>query len=418
MKKFLIVFLSVFVIIIGCSDVDVENAEKNARYKRIENQENLIKRELLLEDFDALYEYVKTYYRGPEAINNQGYFDDNFELYKGEISSDMSIKAFYGLASDYLSTLDSGDVYLDHLSSEDELYLPFSIKFEDGWRIDESYLDSDTYEAYEILQINGISVEELEEKLFPIASLKYQMDHLEMLEDYYTFATSFNVVYGSYEEIVVMAMKDGKVEELTFKPLTYDVFGLICRDEAYYSQQNTFRVINEEELLIRIGSFDGVDFQREINEIFKQVKDANVDTLVVDFRGTSGGNAEAGLYLLEHLVAEEIKWIESVSRESTSDYTFDGHLQVLVGYQTSGIATLISEYIQSNDLGLVIGDEPNGYNCYYEKQIVKVLPHTDLHVHMGTKLIMLEESVMLKGLEPDLNYTLSEDNILSYMANE
>jgi C-terminal processing protease CtpA/Prc len=325
-------------------------------------------------------------------------------------------------------------------------YLPLSIKVVAGkmylW-IDNS-MEQKMKRGDEILEINGqpaTTILSTIYKVFPADGdiTTYIDKNIEL---------GFSWMYYFYVEQpddfkLKIKGAEGQVKEITIRALTRDVqfenYEKYYQPKADADQPDRFHelTIDGDMATLRLPSFDyrrikkaGVKSKSFYKSVFKQLKEKQVNYLVVDLRGNTGGRNEFADDAVPYIrkasttapfLKKTISWegkTKTYKLKKASKYVFKGKVYVLTDGRTYSAGNTLARYLKEFAHATIIGEETG---TRYEgfaagsKQYV-TLPHLKIKIGIPRYHILFSASekqkTTNKGLLPDHHVKYSFEDIV------
>lgn len=174
----------------------------------------------------------------------------------------------------------------------------------------------------------------------------------------------------------------------------------------------------QDYALLTLNSCDYNDeYKTTLERMFAAVKQRKINNIIVDLRNNSGGNSQVANEFIKYLDVDKLnlgsftrRWgplkytqnFNSVDNEKYENSLFRGNVFVLTSGNTFSSAMMFSQFIQDNDLGLIVGEVPgnaaNGYGeiTYYS------LKNSGLNIQISTKEFKRADQSRDDYIIPDL----------------
>lgn len=161
-----------------------------------------------------------------------------------------------------------------------------------------------------------------------------------------------------------------------------------------------------------------------VNNMFKEVKEQNIQNVVVDLRNNTGGNSGVVNEFIRYvdidsyknpIVKQRFGWfsIPVCSRYGKNDkyeeLLFDGKIYLLTSNITFSSAMTFTDIIQANKIGIIVGESPgNAPNCYTDTAMF-LTPNTRTEIMISTKRQYAIDKNKKEGLiQPDIECNQEE----------
>ncbi|MAJ71057.1 MAG: hypothetical protein CBB67_012230 [Alteromonadaceae bacterium TMED7] len=371
----------------------------------------------LQQDLDYL---VATMSRGHPAFEqyvDSEQFSAQVERLSAQLKDNMTRKQAFAVLGQLTPYFNDGHSILFPLLAEftyaEEAGIqtfPFGVNVRDGKiRLARAYQrrgDQKTLAAgSEIVSINGHAASEIIARLTPMShgeSPALRESMLSLLFHYWLFAV-FDV-----KGDIQLALKDNS------KTTTLTLLNDQHWERAGAGQEdNELTFITPQVAYLRVESFD-VDTEQGaydafINESFKQIRQQKAQTLIIDIRGNTGGQSDAGAQIIQYLTdkpvpqgfvaieklnSDTIGWFgyrgepgEVIELSVESDgmiepvapsLQFKGDVWGVIDRMSYSAAILFATTIQDNQLGKLMGEPTGGYANQTGNLTPFYLPNTRL----------------------------------------
>ena len=399
------------------------------------------------------------YYYESKAI-----IDSAFNSLEAQIDHPMDEFEFFNLIAPMVELIKDGhnSVLPSHEGVEaiikNQNLLPLVVGFHDDYlyvRRDYS-LKNELEIGATITHINGIPHDSLIQSLMRVLprdgyNLQYARTELNDIFRFY-----FHVVHGFNEEYVIGTSGPFGDSEFTVKAL--DLNTIRERRKKLYGKSllaNEGKIDLEisdslQTAFLTIPTWDRKTIKKEFRQNFKKVirtymkeiRERDVDHLVIDVRGNGGGNPTYVRYLLQYLFDEPfLQSMECrvVSRKHEEDFEkrtrrkwypwygigkfrnrkkhFDGSLYVLMdqgSFSASAcFVAILDNYNKGRLLGSTTAGNPHIHSGYLNKTSVK-LPNTKMRVAPGNLCNRYKEISEREGygLDPNIEVIYSRQDII------
>ncbi len=397
-----------------------------------------------VEDLTFLAENIKKY--NPALSHYHPEFDDLSTQVISNVRNDsISIFKYYSAVSRICALANEGhfkigsrdDVLRKGILSDSYAYLPLQVKiiagrlFVIGNFSDEQHID----QGDEILTINGMSAQSILEKLLELTPSDGEISTYahRKIEDGFPTLYYFHIQQTKTFEISLLD-KNKKERTVHIKALVRS--DQIKNLKKYYSKEkpesssvnesfHSFE-INDTYALLKLPSFDfrrvnkfEVKSKKLYKTIFAELKEKEVQNLVIDLRNNTGGRNEFAddmvPFILKSSSIDEplkttISW-EGKNRiyniPNASKLAFKGSIYVLVNGKTfsagSSLARFLKEYGNATVIGTETGTRYEGFAAGSTQDIN--LPNTKMNIGIPRYHILYPTSTQQKtinrGLLPD-----------------
>lgn len=189
--------------------------------------------------------------------------------------------------------------------------------------------------GFEIIRINGISIEDIMKRITPYVAMdgfnedaKYKAAVEDDLAYYYNYAFG----QSEYFEFELRNPRDQKEIKKKLKGISNAEFNF------KYSQDTPFpwtikKVDTLNAALLRIGSFNSlatreskqISFKSFLKQTFDDIKDQNVENIVIDLRNNSGGELKNSILLYSYLTDSPFQFTKEIEIATVSPPTYIQH---------------------------------------------------------------------------------------------
>ncbi|MBD3217161.1 MAG: hypothetical protein GF310_02715, partial [candidate division Zixibacteria bacterium] len=397
---------------------------------------------------EMMEEYCPTLYEYNDKADIERLFDSLYQ----EID-DTTFYRFHQVISRFVAG--ANEAHFDVGSKEDPFmagifdgsfrFIPLVLKFlDDNTYVRYSYIsDSSIQRGDRILAINSMSMDDLREKIMPhIFSdgdiITYKLERMTAIFEllYYWHierADSFTVTYipfgdSTANRITLRAMnrpemvevlKERNAEETREDEEENKFYEFEIDDKTAYLKLKTFdwRVVKEYELEADVFYED----------IFQQLRNEDVENLIIDLRSNRGGRQEFGNEMIQFILKKDR---DGVFRKSISwkgrereykiperhELNFKGDIYVLVNGETYSTAANLAQYLKEFGKAVLIGRETGSRHEGFaagSKESVS-LPNSKIHIGIPRYWIQSpsakDQGVKNRGTLPDyeVRYTITE----------
>ncbi|MCL2637008.1 MAG: S41 family peptidase [Oscillospiraceae bacterium] len=374
---------------------------------------HLLTREEAIADIDYILRYLKSRHpaalRGiPEAVLEQSRTE------KENFSEQVTVLQLWQAAARILAVFGDSHTNVGVYIDPQDYYLQSSYyRFTDGVL----YFARGEFEGSAVISIAGIPVEDLErtfKEQFPVeleAYADYLFSHAVRWRHFLMFLNA----EVSEQIIVVFETPGGEIISKEYSFSEWEVPKDDDEDDSF-----VFYEIDKEN---SVGIFTLTNckyndiFCETLEEFFTEVKENELQTVVVDLRKNGGGFkcviTEFMRYLdIEHYADSSFKarygpvfWHLNESRiknDKFDDLTFSGDIYVLTSTRTYSAATILAAVISDNGLGKIVGEASGQPIPFYAGMLYFETPNAKLHFGIsGSYISRPDESKTDSTLTPD-----------------
>jgi hypothetical protein len=203
-------------------------------------------------------------------------------------------------------------------------------------------------------------------------------------------------------------------------------------------QDNWFRVLPQNIAYLRLGTFDvapaSADYSELIQTSFTEIAEKRIDKLIIDVRGNTGGQTDAGAEVISYLtnttVHQSAKATEKLTQETNGLFGYKGkpgetieldvlnaesikpadkHLQfggkavVLINEMTYSAGIVFATTVQDHQLATLMGQATGGHANQTGNLVPFYLPNTKLLVLAPSRyIIRASGSHKKQPVQPDI----------------
>ena len=360
-------------------------------------------------------------------------------------------------------------------------FFPFNIKIQD-----QKYYINDADIAHkfdingaEILRINGISVEEVSNRLrqhmvkdgfsnpYGVKEIEiyFRMAYSNFIDNPETFTLTLNTSSEPTKKMVIQALSLSKIDSLhqSNKPVNTHKKALdlkITSDNIGILDINSFRNGYIEHF--------GQTFVPYIDSVFQVLDEQHIQSLVIDLRGNTGGWTANGKHLFSYFIEEPMEYMQKVEVKKHEQYSFDslivsppgymdtfdlvlnanglyewknypslkaiphkhhrykGKVYIMVDEMSRSCSAVFSALMQDHTEATLVGKETGASKCGSSAMVMAItLPNTKIPVHFSTARYYtnVKYTNNCRGIIPDIKTSHETDseeelNALLYMIKE
>lgn len=283
-----------------------------------------------------------------------------------------------------------------------------------------SSLDSIIPRGAKILSINGVSAEEMINSMLPYVAGEKEPFKLSRVDS--SFPALRHMLYPADSfDIVFLPEGEKEAKTVTYKATDYEE--LKRRSPALPKSTNdeTYSFTIDEKRNVAIMDFrEFRDKQRmEVfaDSMFRELRNRNIDNLIIDLRWNGGGNSAVGDVLLQYISpepfvqmdkalvrispmtrklmgAEDIAPMFSFFEMTEDQYIkprtgqeghYNGNVYLLTSNKTFSSAGSFAWAFKECGMGTVVGEETGGMNVCYGDVLSYRLPVSRLHCSISFK---------------------------------
>ncbi|GAB5523149.1 MAG: S41 family peptidase [Roseivirga sp.] len=287
----------------------------------------------VLEDITVLQTNLERFHAGLSRFTPADSLDYYFELVKSRLGDEQQVVDFYKEITFLLNkvrcghTRSSMPTMANDGFKSNHLFLPVSVVYlEDKLYIDDFLTNEGALKkGEEILTINGLSVKEINRRIFDhhssdgfINSSKYRLT-----ERYFRYYYQLYVSPDTDRYALTIRGLDGQLRRATIYGENWDNLKALDRSAPERAVLNL--VHHNDYSYMKIGTFvsyylnnAGLNYNKFLENSFRQLKEKGVSYLVLDLRGNGGGDDNYGALLVSYFADRAFRYFERI--EVTDDY--------------------------------------------------------------------------------------------------
>ena len=366
------------------------------------------KNEGFLEDLKIYRKIVETSHTGMYLYTPKAEFDSLFAVAEQKIKI-KNTREFYLLLARLHTKLRCGhsnmypsEQVFSEIDSSSKAFFPYKVKF-----IKDTLVVADNYgnikKGSQIISINNKSIKELTDDLFQIISSDGYNTSLKYHELENNFAVQYYLMYGPTYQF---NLKIKPYNSTTIKEIALE--GIKGKELPEKAEDDTkpvdLQFINDKTALLTIRTFETGNaknqkrFFKFLATSFKEIKEKNISTLIIDIRDNGGGDDGNDMELASYLINKPFKE-DKYRKLNTIDLPVYPEYLHPAWYQLMGVPKnknidniktkmhkeLIKEFYKGND----------NYYYYKEDKIIKRNPKENLFT--GTTYILISGKVFSGG---------------------
>lgn len=405
------------------------------------NKQDLISQEELINDLDFFVKTLEEVHPDPYFYIGRDEFYKKYDIVKSSINEDMSQLSFYKKITPLVVSLGDGHTRVnnsfirDYMQANNINGIPLKVEVRDGkLYIIEELNDNSIQPGSEILKINGIDSKTIIVNLLQYISaesIQYKEVILEII-----FANLFWLHYEIEDDFEIEYMDNSEVKKKTL--IGIDIGETI--NSQNHSYEHDYKII-DDVCYLDFNSFREYNkFHDLLSTMFKEIKEKEIDKLIIDLRGNGGGNSGLGDLLFSYIYHKpfrqfsqmnikisqqilnkysgysklgynigDIRIIEpEFENPLNSDLSYTGKVILLIDRYTFSSATGFSTLFKDYSAGIIIGEETGGMASCFGDLYRYILPNSRLSVGTSFKYFIrpngLEDNI---GVTPDIERSLS-----------
>lgn len=372
----------------------------------------------------ALYEYT-----------SKEVFESLFEFQFDQINKPMEYNEFYNLVNPLIVKVGCMHTGIwmpgDFWKLGTNNFFPLQLRLIEGKAVVRGYYN-DTAQVpigSIILEINFRPIDEIIEDVensIISDAMNTQFQHAGFEK---RFPLAYASIYGFPEEYFITYLLPGQKTKLTAKLIPANnesVRKIVYKNFSHRSL--TLKILEEKNVaVLKIPTFSYYDqveyFTSFIDSSFREIKDKNINNLILDLRGNDGGDPFCSVPLFSYLEKEPVKYFaEEYGRYSEfakpiplAENNFTGNLYTLIDQHCGSTNGHFSALLKYHKIGKFVGVEGGAtYKCN-AKVDEFLLKNTHLIVNIARQTFMaaVEGMDKTKGVEPDYVVEQSYNDFLN-----
>lgn len=415
--------------------------------------QNRFSQQEVLEDLDYLHESLDKAHYDLYAYTTKKVFNANFEKLKSSVTKDsLSLLEVTSLFQAVISKANNGHteinfpgaVYGEFAHSGGTLF-PLEIAFENEKALIRKNWsgNSELSPGTEIISINGLTINEVLESIYPLISAERQYFKLAKIE-LFSFPRLYWQAFGEQKRFEIEIKKDHKTQKYQLQSIDLIQDYEMKRDELWYAKRELQFL--PHTAYVRPGNFSGdeQEYKRFIDSAFVEINNKKLPFLIIDLRNNLGGDDSFSDYLVSYIADRPFRWnseftlktsaiLKTHVRENydtsnpfwqsvlthdagnTYPYEFDayepqpktkryaGKTYVLINRQSHSQSAVTAAQIQDYEFATLVGEETGDFPSLYASQYSYNLPHTRINVKIAKGYIVrVNGSKKAEGVIPDI----------------
>jgi C-terminal processing protease CtpA/Prc len=288
------------------------------------------------EDIAILKEIVQYVHPNIYKYRDSIELQDDFKILEAEMKGNSTLTNIYGAVSKFAAKIkcshtftnpwnQGGNMEKANFYQQDKIPFTFNRIGKQIFIDKNASANKELKKGLEVLEINGIAVEEILMKLSKYVTsdgnnFEKKLERLSVSgeEKFAMFDIFFPIEFGSKEQFE-LKLKDYNSEEefeITVRATSKTNRTKVLIDR--YGKLNTslkdgwkFEILENNIAKLSISSFavqrNEFDWKEYLDDVFEQLNEKSVSNFIIDIRGNEGGQGEVGEYILERVIEKPFK---------------------------------------------------------------------------------------------------------------
>ncbi len=384
--------------------------------------------EQLQSDYNQFRNHLENNHPKLYRFASKSSLDSMFDSHLALITDSMQVAEFYTLLAPVIAKIGCGHTGVwppsGFWSSTPDRMVPLHIyagQDERIWIL--RSLDSSCVipPGSELLSINNIPLKKMVKTFLNQLTADGYNHSLRIWKLNRQFQNLFALNYGYYSTYDIEYNAEGKNQSTQVRATSGEVIRKILnpvRDEGWlYGDLKYERMDEHNAALIKLLTFayygdKKYKFHAFIDDCFRDIREHNIENLILDLRDNDGGDPYCSVHLLAYLEPEPIPYFSKryhgykhmADPIPRAEHPFEGNIYILInggGLSTTGHFTSVLKY---NKTGTFIGLETGGtYTCNDASKEI-VLEYTRIYVisASSTFATAVEGFTDDRGIIPDI----------------
>ncbi|CAL2107201.1 Tetratricopeptide repeat protein [Tenacibaculum sp. 190524A02b] len=396
-----------------------------------------------LEDLNELGKRLTEVHPNVFKFISEKEFWQKLEEKKKLITEETTFSQFIWYCSEIIANINCSHTSLGYFYQERTM-LPIDLRFplevrliKDRLYVVNPLVNKDILKpADEIIAINGLTVNELKAKVYPNISSQGKIEtykknflnaHSTSIIPYaFNFPKSYTVTLKKQQKKVVLKKLSSYKSKLGVLP-------------KYLAKKPLdLKYINDKTAVLTIRTFAYYgnkfkEFKQFTDKIFNELKDKNIQNLIIDVRKNGGGSSDAGRYLFRYLAKEpfiyysKAQFNEKLEEVSPLENSFKENLYFMMDGNGGSTTGHFMSLIKHLKLGTLVGEELGSNQFCTGGQKRLRLPNTGIQyaVARNTYQTTATSLPIDRGVFPDVvitqgiqEYLKEQDTMLKYILEE
>ncbi len=422
--------------------------------------QNQFSKKEVLEDLSHLKSALEEAHYDLYFYTPKAEFEAHYEAVRSQIQKDsFNLLETTSLFQKVISKVDNGHTFISFPGASYREYaytsgtlFPLEIAFENGKSLVRKNWSNNEHITLgsEIISINGHSIREILEKMYPLISAE-RMYFKKAKIELTSFPRLYWQVFGEQDQFTVEIKENGVVTPYKLPAINLIDDYEMKRVEVIQPQMDL--KILDDTAYLNPGGFGGDEpkYRQFIDSSFAVIKNQKSKNLIIDLRNNPGGDDSFSDYLVSYIANKPFSWNSSFKLKTSKilkehvrkqydttkvfwkevltrqdgeiyEYPFDnyepqpeakrfnGKVYVLVNRQSHSQSTVTAAQIQDYGFGTIVGEETAEYPSLIASIFQFELPNTKIPVNISKgRIIRVNGNTEPKGVIPDI---IIQDHLL------
>ncbi|MDE7411114.1 MAG: hypothetical protein K2M94_03655 [Paramuribaculum sp.] len=385
----------------------------------------MLTRQQAIFDIDALIDGISNVHPDMFSVCKQTEFFHAVNKLKQSIPDSIGIPELYLNLTRIVSMLGDGHTHLllpeEIVLTDSEYFMPLFINVTPEKSLKTIWCKGNMipYNS-DIISINGISADSLIINMLPLES--GERDHFKLMRVNYDFTGLFKLMYPADKyDIAYHTNKSKNVKTVTLYPEKWDKIKshFAVNQDNLSTTPYSYTIDTSQNLaILDFKSFrDENQMKFFADSMFRELRDKNIDNLIIDLRENGGGNSMVGDILLRYICPTPFIQMDKIliritplttrllnARNDTAEFTliespesdyiqplstdngfYKGNIYLLTSSKTFSAAASFAWLFSQCGIGKIIGEETGGMNVSFGDKVWYKLPVSGLECGISFK---------------------------------
>lgn len=417
LKKIIVILIAVLFLLSGCANTAIDKSTADVEKGSMDLIAKKHLQEKLKEDIDFLIKTIEEVHPNPYAYVEKEKFYKELSNIKSKINKPMNEIEFYKIIAPLVSSLEDGHtnvhipyhLFNEYLSFSGGKIFPLIVEIRDNKIFNIKVVDKDINipVGAEIIAINGMETDKIIKKLKTYETgMRDPFKEIQLEGDFYFLSWLEYQLIDGYK--ITYKFND-KVATADVKGVSKNTVNAHLDKKFEQNSNYEYRILSDEICYLDFNSFSDYDsFNELLENMFREIKEKNIENLIIDIRDNGGGNSSLGDLLISYIydkpffqyskidykiskqiierynIGDSSRIGEVVTQKGSPYYKpdinnrFNGKVCVLTNRYTFSSATDFASTIKDFNIGILIGEETGGLASSYGDVYSFRLPNSKL----------------------------------------